>query len=61
MYQIIATEDFIDAVKIIPLKYISILLHSFISIEEMQKEFENNRKDTFMLDLLEQIKNQEIE
>lgn len=61
-YQIIATKDFIDVMKDIPLKYISIFCNSFISIRKLSDENSLNTEEyNFLSDLLEQMKNHEIE
>lgn len=58
MYEVIVTEDFINIIKEISLRHVSALTNSFISIRKIDdKELDN----TFMEDLLEQIKNQEKE
>jgi hypothetical protein len=59
MYEIIATKDFIDVLKKLSLEYANVLTHSFISIREIPHV--RVIKNTFMEDLLEQIKNQEVE
>lgn len=62
MYEIIATEDFIDVIKDLPLKHISVLSKSFVSIKELKDANALKTKEfNFMKDLLEQIKNQEME
>jgi hypothetical protein len=62
MYEIIATKDFIDVIKDLPLKHISVLSKSFVSIKEIKDTNALNTKEfDFMNDLLEQIKNQEKE
>lgn len=61
MYQIIATDDFIDIIKDLSLKHISVLTKSFISVKKFDDEQIEKDKHSFMGDLLEQIKNQELE
>lgn len=62
MYEIIATKDFIDVIKDLPLKHISVLSKSFVSIKEIKDANTLKAKEfNFMNDLLEQIKNQEME
>lgn len=62
MYRIIATQDFIDLLGEIPIKYLAILINSFISIDECDVSVENESTDnTFMEDLLSQLRNQELE
>ena len=61
MYRIIATQDFMDLLEELPIKYLSILTSSFVKIEkcgEVNLEDENNN---FINDLLEQIRNGELE
>lgn len=60
MYQIVVTDDFINLMKEIPIKYLAILTKSFLSINKIELEISNNNND-FISDLLEQIKNQELE
>lgn len=60
MYQIIATDDFVDVIKELSLKHINVLTKSFISIERVSKN-DIKYKDDFMESLLNQIKNQELE
>ncbi|MBR3645978.1 MAG: hypothetical protein IKN54_06130 [Lachnospiraceae bacterium] len=57
MYEIIATRDFVDLLKKLPIEYAHILTRSFMSIKEIPYKADN----TFLVDLLEQIKNQEVE
>lgn len=57
MYEIVVTEDFINLIKDIPFRYFNILTNSFVSI----KKIDSCKENTFLSDLLEQIKNQEIE
>lgn len=58
-YQIIVTSDFVDLVKEIPLKYMSVLCSSFVSMQKMDGVV--NREGSFLNDLLSQIRNQELE
>lgn len=58
MYEIIATRDFIDLLRKLPIKYAHILTRSFVCIHEIKWEESDN---TFIDDLLEQIKNMEME
>lgn len=59
MYEIIATEDFINAMKELPLKYLAFLNQSFIRVRKLEdKTIEN---DNFMNDLMDQMRNQELE
>lgn len=59
MYSIIATNDFVDLIKDLPLKCTAVLTSSFVSIRKVDEI--NDSKNTFIGDLLEQIKNQELE
>lgn len=62
MYQLIITEDFVNILRDLPLKYLSVLLNSFVSITKIDDEEALKLKDhNFLLDLLDQIKNQELE
>lgn len=62
MYIIFATQDFIDMLEELPMKYLPILVSSFIGIEKIPKEKPVSPKDnTFLEDLLSQIRNQELE
>lgn len=61
MYEVIVTEDFINVIKELPLRYISVLTNSFLSIKKVNEESLALEENAFMIDLLEQIKNQELE
>lgn len=62
MYQILATNDFVELLKDLPLKYISVLVDSFVSIKKIDSPDTLKSKEyNFMDDLLNQIKNQEID
>lgn len=61
MYQIIATDDFVEVIKDLPLRHINVLTNSFISFKKINDEEIQSSKHGFLHDLLEQIKNQEIE
>lgn len=61
MYKIIATQDFIDMLKDLPIRHLSVLTKSFISIEKMNDEDINLQDQSFMEDLLSQLRNQELE
>ena len=60
-YQIVATKDFIDVIEDLPLKYISVLSKSFVSIKKIPDNLLNTKEYNFMDDLLDQIKNKEME
>lgn len=61
MYQIIATDDFIDIIKDLSLRHINVLTNSFVSVKKVDDVLIEKGNYTFMNDLLEQIKNQELE
>lgn len=61
LYEIIATDDFIDIIKDLSLKHIGVLTSSFMSVKKIDNEQIEKDKHSFMGDLLEQIKNQELE
>lgn len=49
MYQIIATENFIDIIREIPLRNVSVLTQSFLSIKKLDDDTE--RENTLVADL----------
>lgn len=57
MLRIIVTDDFIDIIRDLSLKHIGILSKSFISVERI-KEY---KTPEYIEDLMEQMKNQELE
>lgn len=58
MYEIIATEDFINLLEKLPIKYANILTQSFVRIRKLRTiEIDNS----FLSDLLEQIKNNDMD
>lgn len=59
MYEIIATEEFVNMLKEVPLKYVAFLNRSFIRVRKIEDT--NITTDCFMKDLIEQIRNQELE
>lgn len=61
MYEVIVTEDFINVIKDLPLRYVGVLTNSFLSIKKIDTEKAALQDNAFMIDLLEQIKNQELE
>ena len=62
MYQIIASDDFVSLIKDLPLKHIDVLSKSFVSIKKIQNDnLLKTEEYDFMSDLLDQIKNQEID
>ena len=61
MYKVIVTEDFINMIKELPLRHINVLTKSFVSFEKINNENVALENNAFMIDLLEQIKNQELE
>ena len=61
MYQIIATDDFIDIIKDLSLRHVNVLTKSFISVKKIDNAEMEDGKYSFMNDLFEQMKNQELE
>ena len=61
MYTITATQDFVDMLQEIPIRYLLLLTSSFIIIEKCQEDTLKEPYNTFILDLLEQIRNEELE
>ena len=63
MYQVIVTEDFINMLYEIPLRHLSVLARSFISIEKVDVAREDivPHDGTCIIDMLEQMRNQELE
>jgi len=61
LYQIIATKDFVDVMKEIPLKYMGILCNSFVSMKKISDNSLKSGQYEFLNDLLSQIRNQEME
>lgn len=63
MYRVIVTEDFIDMLYEIPLRHLSVLAHSFVSIEKVDITEENAvpRNGATIMEMLEQVRNQELE
>ena len=64
MYNITATQDFMDLLGELPVKYLAILSASFVKIEKVQEPNINTIKceeNTFIEDLLAQIRNGELE
>lgn len=61
MFEVIVTEDFINVIMEMPLRYIDILVKSFVSVKKIENEEEIPKNNTFLNDLMEQIKNQEME
>lgn len=62
MYRITATQDFVDMLQELPIKYVAILTSSFIKVEKIEDEQDSTEvKNTFMQDLLSQINHQELE
>lgn len=61
MYEVIVTEDFINVIKELPLRYIGVLTNSFLSIKKVDEKSLALKENAFMIDLLEKIKNQELE
>lgn len=61
MYRIIATQDFMDLLEEIPIRYLALLTSSFISIEKCNENTHSEEEDTFIYDLLSQLRNGELE
>ena len=61
MYYIEATEDFMGAILKLPLKTIHELSNCFVSVKKLDEDLFTGDKNSFLDDLLEQIKNQEKE
>lgn len=61
MYRIIATQDFMDLLEEIPIRYLSLLTSSFISIEKCDENTHSEEGNTFIDDLLSQLRNGELE
>lgn len=61
MYEIIATDDFINTVMELSLKHMHVLTNSFISVRKIPNQEIEKNKSSFLQDLLDQIKNQELE
>ena len=61
MYRIIATQDFMDLLEELPIKYLSILTSSFVKIEKCEEVNLEDENNNFINDLLEQIRNGELE
>ena len=60
MYKIIATDDFMEVIKELSLKHINVLTNSFLSVERVNDE-DIDCESSFISDLIEQVKNQELE
>lgn len=61
MYRIIATQDFMNLLEELPIKYLSILTSSFVKIEKCEEVNLEDENNSFINDLLEQIRNGELE
>ena len=61
MYYIEATDDFMNAILKLPLKTIHELSNCFLSVKKLDEDLFDGDKNSFLDDLLEQIKNQEKE
>ena len=63
MYQVIVPEHFINMLYEIPLRHLPVLARSFISIKKIDVKEENAalHNDVSILEMLEQIRNQELE
>lgn len=63
MYRVIVTEDFVNMLYEIPLRHLSVLARSFLSIEKIDavKENEIPHDGTCIIEMLEQMRSQELE
>lgn len=61
MYRIIATQDFMDLLEEIPIRYLALLTSSFIRIEKCEDNTTSEEENTFIYDLLSQLRNGELE
>ena len=61
MYRIIATQDFMDLLEELPIKYLAVLTSSFVKVEKCEEFNLEGDSNSFINDLLEQIKNGELE
>lgn len=61
MYKIIATQEFMDLLKELPIRYFHVLTKSFVSVEKYDGDTLALKENTFLRDMLEQIKSQELE
>lgn len=61
MYKIIATDDFVNLLSHASIKHLPVLNNSFLSIEKIPEKEIALHDNAFMIDLLSQIRNQELE
>lgn len=62
MFEIIATNDFANVLCDVPLKYLPLLTQSFVSVKRIEdQQIVCDDSSTFLVELLEQLKNQELE
>lgn len=61
MYKIVANDDFVQVLGDIPVRHLSVLSKSFMSIQKCEENTLNNESNSFIVDLLEQLKNNELE
>lgn len=61
MYKITANDDFVQVLGDIPVRHLSVLSKSFIGIQKCEENTLNNESNSFIVDLLEQLKNNELE
>lgn len=61
MYRIIVTQDFMDLLEELPIKYLAVLTNSFVKIEECEEANLEDENNSFINDLFEQIRNGELE
>lgn len=56
MYQLVVTENFINIIKSVPLRHISAMLRSVVSVKKLEGEkVECDVDNTFVSELLNQI------
>lgn len=61
MYRVLASDDFVQVLGDMPVKHLSVLSKSFMSIEKCEENTLNNESNSFIVDLLEQLRNNELE
>lgn len=58
MFKVIVKDEFVDLLMDLPIKYLGIITDSFLSISQVD---EIDEDVDFIKDLMEQMKNQELE
>lgn len=61
MYRVIANDDFVQVLGDMPVRHLSVLSKSFVSIEKCEDNSLHNEENSFIVDLLEQLRNTELE